>query len=68
MSIIFKFPRFWRKAKKDSLMKFLRTMKNKFLTKLAKLKCLKAKSYHESAGKLLVIMELVSQGIMQLYI
>lgn len=43
-------------------------MKSKFLTKLAKLKCLKAKSYHKSAGKLLIIMESVSQGIMQVCI
>jgi len=41
---------------------------NEFLIQLAKVKCLKARSYHESAGKLLIIMESVSQGIMQLYI
>lgn len=38
-------------------------MKTKFLTKLAKMKDLKAKNYHESAGKLLIIVESVSQGI-----
>lgn len=43
-------------------------MKSKFLTKLAKLKCLRAKSYHESAVNLLILMESVSQGVMQLYI
>lgn len=38
-------------------------MKTKFLTKLAKMKDLKAKNYHKSAGKLLIIVESVSQGI-----